>query len=172
VIQTVTRKQPATCNPFPESRYAGGVTVGCLFLFSVSALFPSRNHGHATWGGPGRMSEQRCGIGGVLRYGIIMSGAHSARFACRFPDTSPYMGVRLALFGDHHHHSHGKGGEASIRQRAQGDVAAANRASGLELAYTHPSLLLASKTIEINQESNHTHIHCLMWCMPHAQASS
>jgi hypothetical protein len=37
-----------------------------------------------------------------------------------------------------------RGEEASIRQRAQGDVAAANRASGLELAYTLPSLLLVS----------------------------
>ena len=50
-----------------------------------------------------------------------------------------------------------RGGKASIGQRAQGDVAVTNRAGRLELAYKLPSLLLASKAIEINQELNHTH---------------
>lgn len=145
------------CNPFSQSRYAGGVTVRRFFLFPISALFPSRNHRHVTWGG-----RTWTDVGIALWYWRRSSvwdqhvGGLFGAVCMPIPYTSLYMGVRLVLFGDHHHHSHGKGGKASIGPRAQVDVAAANRAGRLELAYTLPSLLLASKAIEINPESNHT----------------
>ncbi|KAH6856468.1 hypothetical protein B0I37DRAFT_76464 [Chaetomium sp. MPI-CAGE-AT-0009] len=82
-----------------------------------------------------------------------------------FPGSSPCMGARLVSFGDHHHHAHERGGGV-YRAKGPRQRGGCKQVGSVELAYTLPSfVLLASKAVEINQESNHTHIHCLVQCI-------
>ncbi|KAH6631950.1 hypothetical protein F5144DRAFT_572622 [Chaetomium tenue] len=117
LTQTTHNPQPATRNPFLQSRYAGGVTLGRLFLFLSLLYFLLAIMGLSIGADLGGYRNSVVVLEAFFGVGSSWTWGSFGAFAYRFPDTSSYMGARLVSFGDHHDHSHGKGGRGVHRAK-------------------------------------------------------